>query len=78
MHFVDPVGVKILKLLISDYEGCGITVFLAAVNDDVWRIFEATEFVDKHSDKIYLTVLDAVTAARQSEYYPDYEVMTHM
>ncbi|XP_048774241.1 prestin-like isoform X2 [Ostrea edulis] len=63
MCFIDSVGSKILKQVIEEYRTVGTVVFLAAVRDEVWRVLEATGFVEKYDSQIYLSVHDAVIAA---------------
>ncbi|XP_025086804.1 LOW QUALITY PROTEIN: sulfate transporter-like [Pomacea canaliculata] len=65
--FVDNVGAKVLKQMIDDYKGVGITVYLGGVRDEVWRALEGAEVTAKHAPSIYLTVYDAVQAAQEDQ-----------
>lgn len=62
--FIDSVGAKVLKQLIEDYEAVEIKVLLSNVNDEVWRVLKATEFLKTYEDRLYLTVDDAVNAIK--------------
>lgn len=62
--FIDTVGGKILKQLCDDYKSIHVTVLLACVCDQAWSVLEKTKFVEKYGDVTYMTVEDAVTAAR--------------
>lgn len=39
-------------------------VFEFHFSDNVWSVLEKTEFIDTYGDNMYMTVEDAVTAAR--------------
>ena len=64
VSFIDTGGCKILKQLILDYEEVGIQVFLAEVSDEAWEVFIATEVIPTYQNHMFLTVDDAVLAAR--------------
>lgn len=64
MCFIDTVGAKILKQLCDDYKSIHVTVLIASVNDNVWSVLEKTEFIENYGHNMYMTVEDAVTAAR--------------
>ncbi|XP_041358329.1 prestin-like isoform X2 [Gigantopelta aegis] len=67
MHFIDPVGVKMLKQIYHEYNTVGITVFLGGVRDEVWPVLEYSGFVDLYGDCIFLTVYDAVMMAMEDQ-----------
>ncbi|XP_053400591.1 solute carrier family 26 member 6-like [Mercenaria mercenaria] len=60
--FIDSVGAKVLKQLVEDYEAVEIKVLLSNVNDEVWRVLESTKFLKTYTDRLYLTVDDAINA----------------
>ncbi|XP_060582816.1 prestin-like isoform X2 [Ruditapes philippinarum] len=60
--FIDSVGAKILRQLVEDYDAVEIKVWLCNVNDEVWRVLEQTKFLKTYTDRLYLTVDDAVHA----------------
>ena len=64
ISFVDTAGCKKLKQLILDYEEVEIQVFLVDVSDDAWEVFKATEVIPTYQNHMFLTVDDAVLAAK--------------
>ena len=64
VSFIDTGGCNKVKQLILDYEDVGIQVFLADVSDEVWQVFIATEVIPTYQNHMFLTVDDAVLAAK--------------
>ncbi|XP_052796672.1 prestin-like [Mya arenaria] len=64
--FVDSVGCKVLKALIQDYDTVNVSVWMSGIPDDIWNIFEATEIIPKYEENIYLTLDDAIQAAKET------------
>ncbi|KAL4229850.1 hypothetical protein ACF0H5_010242 [Mactra antiquata] len=58
--FIDSVGSKVLKQIVEDYHSVRITVLLTCVNDEVWRVLDATDFLKLYEERLYLTVDDAI------------------
>ncbi|KAH3838311.1 hypothetical protein DPMN_111719 [Dreissena polymorpha] len=63
VSFVDTVGCKVIKNIISEYAAVDVKVWMANVSDDIWNIFEELEIVPAYKDSIFLTIDDAVKAA---------------
>ncbi|KAK3606359.1 hypothetical protein CHS0354_041997 [Potamilus streckersoni] len=61
--FIDSVGAKILKQIFEEYGSIDVDVFLAEVSDNVWDVLQASGFLDKYQDCIYVSVQDAVNSA---------------
>ncbi|KAH3830635.1 hypothetical protein DPMN_103880 [Dreissena polymorpha] len=63
VSFVDTVGCKVVKNLISEYAAVDVKVWMANVSDDIWNIFEELDIVPAFKDSIFLTIEDAFNAA---------------
>ncbi|XP_045204648.2 sulfate transporter-like [Mercenaria mercenaria] len=62
VSFIDSVGAKVLKQLVEDYQSVDVEVLFSNINDEVWRVMEATEFLKSYEERMYLTTDDAVDA----------------
>uniref|UniRef100_UPI00398EA666 pendrin-like n=1 Tax=Pristiophorus japonicus TaxID=55135 RepID=UPI00398EA666 len=62
VSFIDIVGVRILKMVIRQFERIGIKVYLTAYDDHIVKKMESCGFFDDNvkKDILYLTIHDAV------------------
>ena len=70
MSFIDSAAVNALNLLCSDYERVAITVYLCNCNQGVLDILEGTGFFSHFPDAVYVTLLDAIQAAKSRSLIP--------
>ncbi|XP_060582830.1 prestin-like isoform X2 [Ruditapes philippinarum] len=64
VSFVDSVGCKVIKTLIQDYENVHVRVYLTNISDEIWNVFEATEIIPARKDIMFVSLDDAIEAAR--------------
>ncbi|XP_067860972.1 pendrin isoform X2 [Heptranchias perlo] len=73
VSFVDIVGVRILRMVIRQFERIGVKVYVAAYEDHVVRKLEKCGFFDDNikKDIFYLTIHDAVVYIHTQTMYKD-------
>ncbi|XP_048410357.1 pendrin isoform X1 [Stegostoma tigrinum] len=75
VSFMDLVGVRILKMVIRQFERIGVKVYLTAYDGHVVKKMESCGFFDDNvkKDILYLTVHDAVVHIHTQTMYKDIE-----
>ncbi|GCB77073.1 hypothetical protein scyTo_0015598, partial [Scyliorhinus torazame] len=73
VSFMDLVGVRILKMVIRQFDRIGVKVYLTAYDDHIVKKMESCGFFDDNvkRDILYLTVHDAVVYIHTQAMYKD-------
>ncbi|XP_078409532.1 pendrin isoform X1 [Cetorhinus maximus] len=73
VSFIDLVGVRILKMVIRQFERIGVKVYLTAYDDHIVKKMESCGLFDDNvkKDILYLTVHDAVVYVHTQTMYKD-------
>ncbi|XP_051889351.1 pendrin-like isoform X2 [Pristis pectinata] len=73
VSFIDIVGVRILKMVVRQFERIGVKVYVAAYEDHIVKKLEKCGFFDENvkKDMLYLTIHDAVVHIHTQTMYKD-------